>query len=57
MWLPRSQNAGIKSHVYEDIGKHDKTKCGFQEDHKMTCTPRYKTHTLNITSFQWKNNT
>jgi hypothetical protein len=23
MWLPRrSQNAGIKSHVHEDIGKH-----------------------------------
>jgi hypothetical protein len=27
MWLPRrSQNAGIKSHVHEDIGKHDKHK-------------------------------
>jgi hypothetical protein len=29
MWLPRrSQNAGIKSHVHEDIGKHDKHKMG-----------------------------
>jgi hypothetical protein len=27
MWLPRrSQNAGIKSLVHEDIGKHDKHK-------------------------------
>jgi hypothetical protein len=27
MWHPRrSQNAGIKSHVHEDIGKHDKHK-------------------------------